>query len=71
MIHTSVFGGDLMRGGVGIHPGHPMMMEINGEDEGLLYSEIRSPQYFMATPDSYDSVRPGGLADQLIEEVIC
>ena len=46
-----------------------MMMENTGEDEANIYSRIHSPQYFMATPDSTDSVRPGGLADQIIEEV--
>merc|ERR1712098_206177 len=67
VIHTHVFGGDLMRGGVSIHPGHPTQMATEGEDEGALYSHITAPQYFMATPDSSNQVRPGGLADQIIE----
>ena len=58
-----------MRGGVSIHPGHPTQMATEGEDEGALYSHITAPQYFMATPDSSNHVRPGGLADQIIETV--
>ena len=69
VIHTHVFGGDLMRGGVSIHPGHPTQMATEGEDEAALYSHITAPQYFMATPDSSNHVRPGGLADQIIETV--
>ena len=69
VIHTHVFGGDLMRGGVSIHPGHPTQMATEGEDEGALYSHITAPQYFMATPDSSNHVRPGGLADQIIKTV--
>ena len=40
-----------------------------GEDAATIYSNIRSPQYFMATSDTSDTLRPGGLADQLIETV--
>ena len=45
-------------------------MEMFGEDEANIYSRVHAPQYFMATPDSTDSVRPGGLADQIIEEQV-
>ena len=62
-------GGDLMRGGVSLHPSHPPMMAEAGEDAATIYSNIRSPQYFMATSDTSDTLRPGGLADQLIETV--
>lgn len=62
-------GGDLMRGGVSLHPSHPPMMADAGEDAATIYSNIRSPQYFMATSDTSDTLRPGGLADQLIETV--
>ena len=43
-------------------------MFFGGEDEAAVYSNITSPQYFMLTPDSPDSVRPGGLAQQIIKE---
>ena len=45
-------------------------MEMAGEDEATVYSNIRSPQYFMDTPDSSDTVRPGGLAEQTIERTV-
>ena len=59
----------LISAGVSLHPGHPGVMETYGEDEAEVYSHVTSPQYFMATPDTPDSLRPGGLADQLIETV--
>ena len=66
------FGGfGLMSGGVSIHPGHPGVMANYGEDEAGVYSHITSPQYFMATPDTPDSLRPGGLAEDIIETVSC
>ena len=43
-------------------------MLFGGEDEAAFYSNITSPQYFMVTPDSPNSVRPGGLAQQIIKE---
>ena len=43
-------------------------MFFGGEDEAAVYSNITSPQYFMLTPDSPNSVRPGGLAQQIIKE---
>jgi len=62
------FGGfGLMSGGVSIHPGHPGVMAEYGEDEAEVYSHISSPQYFMATPDTPESLRPGGLAEVTIE----
>jgi len=68
VIHTNAddFSG-LMFGGVSIHPAHGGLIADNGEDEEVLYSNIRSPQYFMNTPDSPDTTRPEGLADQIIE----
>ena len=70
VIHTNAddFSG-LMFGGVSIHPAHGGLIADNGEDEEVLYSNIRSPQYFMNTPDSPDTTRPEGLADQIIETV--
>ena len=71
VVHTSNDDfSDLMKGGVSIHPAHVGLIEDNGEDEEVLYQNIRSPQYFMDTPDSPDSIRPGGLAEQMIETVI-
>ena len=61
----------LMSGGVSIHPGHVGVMVDNGEDEAGVYSRITSPQYFMATPDTPDSLRPGGLAEDNMETVSC
>ena len=69
VMHTAEFGGDLMAGGVSVHPSHVSMMETNGEDAAEVYSHITSPQYFMATPDTPDSLRPGGLAEDIIETV--
>lgn len=68
--HTSGDSMGLVKAGVSIHPGHPELMLLFGEDEAMVYSTIRSPQYFMATPDSSDSVRPGGLASQVIERTV-
>ena len=71
-IHPGVseFGGfGLMIGGVSIHPGHPGVMETYGEDEAGVYSHVTGPQYFMDTPDTPDTLRPGGLADDVIETV--
>ena len=45
-------------------------MRMAGEDEAEVLSTIRSPQYFMATPDSDESCRPGGLAEQIIERTV-
>ena len=69
--HAEDFG-QFMFGGVSLHPGHPMMMDTIGEDEADVYSRIHSPQYFMSTPDTPDSCRPGGIAEQNIDaEVGC
>ena len=46
------------------------LMRMAGEDEAGVLSTIRSPQYFMATPDSDESCRPGGLAEQIIERTV-
>ena len=45
-------------------------MRMAGEDEASVYSTIQSPQYFMATPDSDESCRPGGLAEQTIGRTV-
>ena len=68
-MHTHEFGGELMAGGVSIHPSHVTMMENHDEDAALVYSHITSPQYFMATWETSDTLRPGGLAEQIIETV--
>ena len=86
VIHTSADSMGLVKAGVGIHPSHPgadhfghevphvtsltELMEMTGEDEATVYSTIQSPQYFMATPDSSASVRPGGLAEETIERTV-
>ena len=69
VMHTAEFGGDLMAGGVSIHPSHVSMMENHGEDAAEVYSHITSPQYFMATGETSDSLRPGGLAEEILETV--
>merc|ERR1711936_76782 len=68
--HTSGDSMGLVKAGVGIHPSHPELMVMAGEDEATVYSNIQSPQYFMATPDSSASVRPGGLAEETIERTV-
>ena len=69
VMHTAEFGGDLMAGGVSIHPSHVSMMENHGEDAAEVYRHITSPQYFMATGETSDSLRPGGLAEEILETV--
>ena len=69
VMHTHEFGGDLMAGGVSVHPSHVMLMNTNGEDTELIYSHITSPQYFMTTWDTSDTLRPGGLAENTLETV--
>jgi len=66
-MHTSASGVSFMKGGVSLHPAHPALMQAAGEDETETYSLIASPQFFMDTPDSADSVREGGLASSIIE----
>ena len=44
-------------------------MQLAGEDETETYSMISTPQFFMDTPDSVESVREGGLASTIIETV--
>ena len=39
------------------------------EDEAATYAMIDTPQFFMDTPDSAESVREGGLASMVIETV--
>ena len=53
-----------------LHSNPVELMVMAGEDEATVYSNIQSPQYFMATPDSWASVRPGGLASQTIERTV-
>ena len=69
VMHSAAESEGLMVGGVSIHPSHPPLMANAGEDETTVYQAITSPQYFMDTPDSADSVRPGGLASTIIESV--
>jgi len=69
-IHTSASFATFMSGGVSIHPAHPGLMENAGEDETETYSMISTPQFFMDTPDSAESVREGGLASTIIETTL-
>jgi len=65
-IQTSASGASFMKGGVSLHPAHPGLMESAGEDETETYAMIDTPQFFMDTPDSAESVREGGLASTVI-----
>ena len=47
----------------------PALMQSSNEDEAATYAMIDTPQYFMDTPDSAESVREGGLANMIIETV--
>ena len=47
----------------------PALMGSANEDEAATYAMIDTPQYFMDTPDSAESVRAGGLASMVIETV--
>ena len=67
--HSAAESEDLMVGGVSIHPSHPLLMATAGEEEKAVYQSISTPQYFMDTPDSFPSVRPGGLASNILESV--
>jgi len=67
VVHAAAESGGLVTGGVSIHPSHPPLMAMNGEDEAAVYRNISSPQYFMATPGDSDTVRPGGLASSIIQ----
>jgi len=67
VIHTSASFAPFMSGGVSIHPSHPGLMQLAGEDEAETYSMISTPQFFMDTPDSVESVREGGLASTIIQ----
>ena len=44
-------------------------MESASEDETETYAMIDTPQFFMDTPDSAESVREGGLASNVIQTV--
>ena len=44
-------------------------MESASEDETETYAMIDTPQFFMDTPDSAESVREGGLASTVIQTV--
>ena len=59
----------LVKGAIYFHPSHPASMANAGEDEAEVYRQIGSPQAFMDTPDSAPSVRPGGLASQILQTV--
>ena len=69
VVHAAAESGGLVTGGVSIHPSHPPLMAMNGEDEAAVYRNISSPQYFMATPGDSDTVRPGGLASSIMQTV--
>ena len=47
----------------------PGLMESASEDETVTYTMIDTPQFFMDTPDSAESVREGGLASTVIQTV--
>merc|ERR1712215_578663 len=67
VMHASASGVGFIKGGVSIHPAHPGLMESANEDEASIYSKIESPQSFMDTPDSSETVREDGLASQVID----
>ena len=69
VMHASASGVGFIKGGVSIHPAHPGLMESADEDEASIYSKIKSPQSFMDTPDSSETVREDGLASQVIDNV--
>ena len=64
----------LVKAGFSVHPSHVSHMEDFGESEEDIYQGMQdngNVQYFGNTPDTGNSTRPGGLADSILDPVLC
>ena len=68
VLHTSE--DPMVTAGVSMHPSNWYYMEFLEEEEAPLYEAVGDePQYFANTFDVPDTLRPGGIADELIDTV--
>ena len=67
---------DNIKAGISMHPSHPGLISSVGQSESEVLSQIVAPQLFMTEGISYipggvpDSVKPGGLAEQILGDKI-
>ena len=64
MVHLSRFSN--IKCGISMHPSHPSLIPIVGENESEVLSQIVAPQMFMNEAGVSASLSPGGLADQIL-----
>lgn len=55
-----------IKGGVSMHPSHPNIIKLLGEDEEALLKEISAPQLFCPSKSDSQSVKNGGLGEQIL-----
>merc|ERR1719318_1669283 len=64
VVHLSTF--NTISAGVSMHPSHPILMATAGEDEAEVLGLIQSPQLFLVEGEAVDSVKTGGLSEEVL-----
>ena len=57
---------DVISAGVSMHPSHPIFMGTAGDDEAEVLGLIKSPQLFLVEGGAVDSVKTGGLSENVL-----
>jgi len=57
---------DTISAGVSMHPSHPTLLATAGEDEEEVLELIKAPQLFLVEGDAGDSVKTGGLSEEVL-----
>ena len=58
-----------VKAGVSIHPSHPGIIVTMGEDETEVLKMVKSPQMIMPSATEPESVKRGGLADEILGKI--
>ena len=56
--------------GISMHPSHDKLIALTGGDETEVLSQILAPQLFMLEGGVGDSLKAGGIADQILGDKI-
>merc|ERR1711892_649924 len=57
---------DTISAGISMHPSHPTALASAGDDEKAVLELIKAPQLFLVEGDAGDSVKTGGLSEQVL-----
>jgi len=57
------------KAGVSMHPSHPQIMPMMGQNETEILTKVQCPQLLMPSKDDAASVKLGGLAENTLKDV--